>query len=161
MEQNQTVQQDLAFWKDRYEKARNAYAPELEEMERRERLYLGEKEIRTPSGTTAAKSATNVRNIVFELVESQISSIIPQPKVTAVNPQNQQNARKIEDKLRNELDRLPMEVLNDQQERTTPIQGGSMILVEWDSTGGGHCTAGEISLRAAASPSGDSAAGGI
>ena len=147
MEQNQTVQQDLAFWKDRYEKARNAYAPELEEMERRERLYLGEKEIRTPSGTTAAKSATNVRNIVFELVESQISSIIPQPKVTAVNPQNQQNARKIEDKLRNELDRLPMEVLNDQQERTTPIQGGSMILVEWDSTGGGHCTAGEISLR--------------
>lgn len=137
----------LALWKERYDRARAAYEPELKDMQRREQLYLGAREIRTPTGTAAAKDATNVRNIVFELVESQISSVIPQPKVTAIHRHNQQNARSIEDKLRGELDRLPMEVLNDLQERTTLIQGSSMLLVEWDSSMGGHNTAGELTVR--------------
>lgn len=146
-EKQQEEAEMLALWKERYERARAAYESELEEMQRREQLYLGGREIQTPRGTAAAKDATNVRNIIFELVESQISSVIPQPKVTAVHQHNQQSARSIEDKLRGELDRLPMEVLNDQQERTTPIQGSSMLLVEWDSSLGGHNTAGELTVR--------------
>ena len=39
----------------------------------------------------------------------------------------------IEAMLKNELDRLPMEELNDMQERTVPIQGGGLFLVEWDN----------------------------
>ena len=143
MKQEMDLSGRLACWQDKYERARSAYSAEREAMDRREKLYLGDKEIRTPTGSIAQKDATNVRNLAFELVESQISSIIPQPKVTAVSPQNQDNARSVEDKLRNELDRLPFEVLNDQQERTTFIQGGSIMLVEWDGSQTGHRAVGE------------------
>ena len=138
---------NLTFWQQKYERARSAYSSERQAMDRRENLYLGDKGIRSPNGSLAPKDATNVRNLAFELVESQISSIIPQPKVTAVSPQNQENARSIEDKLRNELDRIPFEVLNDQQERTTFIQGGSIMLVEWDSSRKSHTSVGELSIR--------------
>ena len=147
MKQEMDLSGRLACWQDKYERARSAYSAEREAMDRREKLYLGDKEIRTPTGSIAQKDATNVRNLAFELVESQISSIIPQPKVTAVSPQNQDNARSVEDKLRNELDRLPFEVLNDQQERTTFIQGGSIMLVEWDGSQTGHRAVGELSVR--------------
>lgn len=141
------LSEQLSRWQDKYERARSACTAQWEAMDRRESLYLGDKAIRSPKGILAAKDATNVRNLVFELVESQISSVIPQPKVTAVNPQNQDNARSIEDKLRNELDRIPFEVLNDQQERTTFIQGGSIFLVEWDSSKKSHTSVGELSVR--------------
>ena len=45
------------------------------------------------------------------------------PKVTPRNPDDEGRAMLIEDFLRNELDRLPFERLNDMQERTAPIQG--------------------------------------
>ena len=48
--------------------------------------------------------------------------------------------------LRNELDRLPMEVMNDQAERTVPIQGGALWLLEWDNTAQTHDTVGEIAV---------------
>lgn len=146
-QKNLDLSNQLAYWQEKYERARSAYSLEHEAMDRRENLYLGDKGIRSPNGALAPKDASNVRNLAFELVESQISSVIPQPKVTAVSPQNQNNARSIEDKLRNELDRLPFEVLNDQQERTTFIQGGSIMLVEWDSSRKSHASVGELSVR--------------
>lgn len=147
LKQETDVSGRLAYWQDKYERARCACSAEREDMDRRERLYLGDKAIRSPKGLLAAKDATNVRNLAFELVESQISSVIPQPRVTAVSPRNQDNARSIEDKLRNELDRIPFEVLNDQQERTTFIQGGSMMLVEWDGSRRSHTSVGELSVK--------------
>ena len=42
----------------------------------------------------------------------------------------------IEHFLRNELDRLPFETMNDMAERTVPIQGGVGFLVEWDNKNG-------------------------
>ena len=75
------------------------------------------------------RTTPHVRNIVAENIESQVSTDIPQPKVTARRKQDEGLARLIEDMLRNELDRLPMEYLNDMQERTVPIQGGSFFHV--------------------------------
>ena len=69
-----------------------------------------------------------MRNVVFENIESQVSSSIPSPKVTPRRQEDEALASKIEHFLRNELDRLPFETMNDQAERTVPIQGGARVL---------------------------------
>ncbi len=83
-----------------------------------------------------------MRNIVFENIESQISTAIPQPKVTAWFKEDEPLAQVIENWLRNELDRQNFEEKNDLAERTVPIQGGSLFLQEWDNTLRTHKTIG-------------------
>ena len=90
--------------------------------------------------------AAHVRNICAELIEAQTDSNIPQPKVTARRKQDEMKAKLIEDMLRNELDRMPFEQLNDIMERTVPIQGGAAFLVEWDNTQRTHFTIGELAV---------------
>lgn len=136
----------LALWQERYSRNRTAYERELAKMDHREALYRGTKEIKGAPGASRVKPAAHVRNVVAELIESQVSSSIPQPKVTALRPEDEEKARLVEDMLRNELDRMPMEYNNDQEERTVPIQGGALSLVEWDSTQHTHQTAGELSV---------------
>ena len=87
-----------------------------------------------------------VRNIIRENIESEVSSTIPQPKVMARRQSDEWRAKILEDMLRNELDRLPMETLNDLMERTVPIQGGGYWLVEWDNSKRTHSTVGDVSV---------------
>lgn len=140
----------LSFWQKCLEKNKNAYADKFSEMDNREKLYKGTKEIVGISGKTGeggkVKSATHVRNVVAELIESQVSSNIPQPKVTALRPQDEPKAHLIEDMLRNELDRLKFEIMNDMQERTCPMQGGSLFLVEWDNSKRSYDSIGELTV---------------
>ena len=138
----------LQLWQERLEKSRSAYQDELAEMDRRESLYRGDRKIEANanSGRTPVKKASYVRNIVAELIEAQVDSNIPQPKVTPRNPDDEGRAKLIEDFLRNELDRLPFERINDMQERTAPIQGGSWFLCEWDNFGHTHTTVGELAV---------------
>jgi hypothetical protein len=49
--------------------------------------------------------------------------------------------------LRNEIDRLPTEKLNDQAERATKKQGACGLLVEWDSTIRTHTTVGDVTMQ--------------
>lgn len=117
----------------------------LDKIENRERLYFGDKDIRGKNGS-AAKKATNVRNIVYELIESQVDSSIPQPRVTALHPEDKELARQAEELLRNEARRLGFLAMNDQSERTVPVQGGDVYHIEWDPTAGYHCTLGDITV---------------
>lgn len=128
----------LTTWQEKFRLARDAYAAEQERMKRREALLNGSHEILTPSGERAKKQATHVRNVCFEIVETQVDSNIPQPKVTAVRQEDEEKAKLIEDLLRNLLDRLPMERINDAAERICPTQGGYGLLVDWDSTAAGR-----------------------
>lgn len=139
--------QKLAKWQDRFTEAKNEYQLELEEMNRRDRYYQGSKDIYSPDGAKAVKKASNIRNVIFEMIESQVESAFPTPKVTPYRKSDEELAKKIEDMLRNEMDRLPSERLNDTDERTTPIQGGDFFLVEWDSAAHTHTTLGELSLQ--------------
>ena len=136
----------LERWRGRYQRNKTAYEDERARMDRREALYQGTRSIRAPSGNRAGKQAAHVRNIVAELIESQVSSVIPQPKVTALRPEDEGLAKCIEDMLRNQLDRLATEYTNDQEERTVPIQGGALELVEWDNTQRTHSTLGELKV---------------
>lgn len=137
----------LDLWQRRFDEAKEDASGEIAKMQRRKQLYGGDKHIATPTGADAAKQASSVRNIVFELIESQVDSNIPTPKVTARDAQNEALAQEIEDMLRSEIDRLPFERLNDEDERTTPMQGGDYFLIEWDASERTHTTVGELTVR--------------
>ena len=136
----------LSLWQQRLDRNESAYEARLADMDRRERAYKGTRELIARVAGDRKKKAAHVRNLTAEIIEAQVNSSIPQPKVTAVRQKDERLAKLIEDMLRNELNRLPFEVLNDQQERTVPIQGGGMFLVEWDNTQRSHTTVGELSV---------------
>ncbi len=133
-------------YKNKYENARNAYSKKLEKMEEYEDLINGTKKITGAPGKKA-KDATYVRNIVYELIEAQVDNAIPYPKVTALKERLTNNAVKLENKLRNDLDKFDFEVMNDLQERITPGQGGSIVWIEWDNFKRTHNTVGDLDIR--------------
>ena len=111
----------LDDWQKRLDEARRVYEPELVDIARWEELYLGSRQIERGANarTGLVKDASNIRNITFELIESQVDSELPLPKVSPMREAHEGNARAIESALRADLDRLPFEYLNDEQERTT------------------------------------------
>jgi len=146
---------NLRLWQERLAECVTAYSAVEAAMDNREALYRGKREIaplteydyEAISATGATyNQATHVRNIIAENIESEVDSTIPQPKVRARRKKDEPLAKLVEDMLRNELDRLPFEMMNDQQERTVPIQGGGLFLVEWDNTRRTHTTVGEVAV---------------
>ena len=138
----------LALWQERLGKNDSQYESERAQMDVRQALYQGSRRIMPLVGTARAENSDtpHVRNICSEMIESQVNSSLPAPKVTAVRPEDEPLAKIIEDMLRNEMDRLPFEQLNDMMERTVPIQGGAAYLVEWDNTERTHNTVGELTV---------------
>lgn len=136
--------ENLEKWQGRLASARSAYSAELDKMRKREKMYYGSHEI-----INGKQQATNVRNAVYELIESQVDTSVPQPKVTAIHKEDTELAKRIENALRNEMRRMSMTQLNDSAERTVPVQGGDFYHVEWNPAAGYHCTLGdvEVSLR--------------
>ena len=135
-------------WQGRYKKARGKYEDELLEMDEREKLYKGSERIKQIACRDTKSVTKHVRNIVNEIIEAQVNSSIPQPKVTAKREEDEELAKVIEAMLRNELDRLPFEVMNDELCRTVPIQGGAGFLVEWDENQRTHTSSGEVVVTA-------------
>jgi len=138
--------QKLSLWQRRLSEDSLAFAAETAKMDTRERLYRGDDRVKPMTAGDRALRAPHVRNICAEMIESLVSSAIPMPKVTARRRKDERLAKIIEDMLRNELDRLPFETINDMMERTVPIQGGAAFLVEWDNRQRTHDTVGELSV---------------
>lgn len=141
----------LRKWQERLKVGDIAYAPEVEKMNAREAVYCGSDVLEplVPGDTQAdgsPKRTSHVRNITFENIESQISSEILQPKVTPRRKGDERLANVIEHFIRNELDRLPFETINDMAERTVPIQGGVGYLCDWDNRKRSFDHIGEFSL---------------
>jgi hypothetical protein len=127
----------LHEWQERLERDSAAFHPTYKNIDLWERYYRGEYELepvtdndRQPDGVK--RRARHIRRIIAENIEATIDSAIPQPKVQARRPEDEGLARLIEDMIRNEIDRLPMEELNDAMERYVPVNGGAAWLVEWD-----------------------------
>lgn len=147
---NSEQNKKLLSWREKYENAKTKYADELSAMNDWERYYEGDRHVKGNPNSgygDAPKQSLNVRNIDYELVESQVDSSIPMPKVTPVHPEDKGKAKKIEDYLKSQIKTQRLAVINDQQERTTPIQGGSFTLVDWDNTKGYHCCVGDLSVK--------------
>ena len=145
------VNNTLRLWQDRLTESDAKWSAEVEKMNEREAIYNGDRTMQplVPGDTHrdgTRKKTSHVRNITFENIESQVSSSIPQPKVTPRRKKDEHLADVIEHFLRNELDRLPFEAINDLAERTVPIQGGAGFLVEWDNTKRTSTTVGEVNV---------------
>ena len=121
----------LEFFKELYERAKNAFSETAEEFERHLEQYRGSKAI---DGST--EEALTVRNVTYEIIESQVSSEIPMPKVdpAAYSDARGRNAHTVEMLCASVRDKLPFEEMNDIDERNTYIFGGGVWLVEWDNS---------------------------
>lgn len=140
----------VSMWQARLEKNLAAYAQEQEKMQQREAQYAGCREL-TPltekDKNGKKKETSHVWNITAENIESEIDSSIPMPKVTPLRREDESLARMIENMLRNELDRIQTEEINDASERITYKQGGCLYLPEWDTSRRTHTTVGENTLK--------------
>lgn len=139
---------ELIKWQERLEVARKSYESELDLMKENEKLYSGSREVKgNPNKPQpATKVSSQVRNITYELIESQVDSSIPMPKVTPIHAEDLKLARSIEHWLSNFVREHKFYILNDSQERNTPVLGGDFMMVEWDSTKGYHCTLGDVEV---------------
>lgn len=121
------------MWQERTERSNTAYESLRQTMDEREEIYRGRTDIKDIIDDDVVKETSCPWNIVYELVEAQVDSNIPQAKVNPLRKEDEKLARMIEDLIINKLDELPSELINDQTERTVPKQGGSLIHVEWDN----------------------------
>lgn len=121
----------LAFFKELYDGAKLAYQDTLDALDRHMRQYRGSDEI-----DNSSVRATTVRNITYEMIESQVSSDIPGPKVDPAyySERKDRCAKSIERLLYSIRDRLPFEEMNDIDERYTYVYGGSVWYAEWDNS---------------------------
>ena len=133
----------LAFFQDLYNEARSHSDKLYEKLNQNIEQYKGSKKI---DGSEV--DAKQVRNITYELVESQVTSYLPTPAVSPkmYNDRNERNAKSIETLLRNKRNELPFEKLNDIDERFNPIYGGSIWLIEWDNSITTHNTVGDVKI---------------
>ena len=136
-------------WRGKLETARIAYSKILTEVMKNQAVYEGTREVNgNPNSNIGAKDlAINVRNIAYELIESQVDSSIPMPKVTAIHEGDEELARSIEKALVNKVKLLKLSIINDQMERIVPVQGGDFFLVEWDNNLGFHSNYGDVNVK--------------
>lgn len=137
----------LKEWQDKFANARSKI--DTEAFDKRERLYLGtydvEKNQNNPNQPT--KKANNVINIHYEFTETMIDTTIPQPSVISRRYGFEDQAKMLEDSIKNDLLHIGIDKINDKNERTTQIQGYSLVLVEWNPESDSHIFKGDISLR--------------
>ena len=106
--------------------------------------YLGSDEI-----DGSSERASVVRNITYEVIESEINADIPVPKVdtSCYSSKRDQNARAVERLASALRSRLPFEELNDRDERYTYIYGGSIFYIEWDNNQSDSAGEGGVSVH--------------
>lgn len=139
---------ERAKWQRRLDDAKSQYSGEIEKMNLNEAYYNGTREVQgnPNSNKRSNKVASNVWNITYELIESQVDPSIPYPKVTAIHAEDMEKAKMIEKALINEVRNLKLASMNDLQERTTPVMGADYMHVEWDNEKGYHSTVGGVSV---------------
>ena len=139
---------ELAKWQERLDRNMSAYSAELLKMDEREAQYNGDRTLRPTTSNDELKdgrkrTTAHVWNITAENIDAIVDSTIPMPKVIPLWEKDEALARKIENMLRNEIERLKIEGINDRAERTAKKQGGVGLLVEWDASKRTHTTVGE------------------
>ena len=140
--------ENLKTWKKRLEEARESYGSDKNRMKTYQGYYDGDRSVSQDpnSSYSPSKKASNVRNIVYELIESQVDSSIPMPKVRAIHPEDEELAKKLEHYLENKIKTAKLPLLNDMMERNVPVQGGDFFHVQWDANAGLHSQIGDIKV---------------
>ena len=134
----------LSFFQGLYTDAKSKLEESLSNLEKHWDQYKGGNAIDGEN----AQPAKVVRNITYELIESQITGYIPTAKVEPRmgSDKNTKNANAIEKLGKMTMDRVGIEAMNDIDERYTYIYGGSIWLAEWDESIKSHNTIGDVKL---------------
>ena len=142
--ENNNEAQRLEFFKELYQCAENAYGDLTEGYDRALAQYKGSRAI-----DGSDESALTVRNITYEIVESQVSSEIPSPKADAASfsERRGRNAGSIERLCRSVRKKLPFDEMNDLDERYTYIYGGSVWYLDWDNSSEYMGEVGGVNIR--------------
>ena len=129
--ENSNQRSRLEHFRALYENALNYYQNELEMYDLYMNQYKGDLSI-----DGSDERAATVRNITYEIIETQVGSDIPAPKVDpyCYSERRERNAKSIERLLYAVRDRLPYELMNDIDERYTYIYGSSIWYAEWDNS---------------------------
>ena len=125
-----TGKDKLRFFDNLYEQAREYRLDLAEELEHYRFQYKN-----GYSGKYGGAPYKIVRNITYELVESQINTDIPVPSVDPApggDKKRQKNAQTVKTLLSSLIKEQPFSRINDMDERYTYIYGGSVWVVEWD-----------------------------
>lgn len=138
---------EVMKWRARYEQARQAYGEQLDQFRLEEEEYDGSGTILPKPGGMKAQSAPLSRNAVYELIETEVEPTVPKPKVQALHEGEEDSARLIEALLQRMAAQLPMEAVNDSNERETYLHGGSFVQIDWDMLGGLHRALGSVSVQ--------------
>ncbi|MBE6689835.1 MAG: hypothetical protein E7590_00955 [Ruminococcaceae bacterium] len=130
----------LAFFQELLNRSNAARDDAFNDIEKWRKQYTGDPAI------DGGEKAKVVRNITYELIESQISTHIPAPRVDAkvYSERNDRGAKSIERLCATIRNDLPFERLNDQDERNTFVDGASVYLVEWDESIRTHSECGGV-----------------
>ena len=133
----------LAFFKELYQEAESVMSENYEALDKWFEQYKGTNEIDGSQVT-----ADIVRNITYELIETQVTGYLPTPAVEPrrYSEKHLRNAKSIERLLCMTRNRLPFEEMNDIDERYTYIYGGSVWLIEWDESITTHNTVGDVKI---------------
>jgi len=138
----------LQKWQDLYNDAVSKRAEIDEKIKRRYELYYGTDKVKNrQTGSFAKKKAYTYKNMIFELIETQVNNSIPYPKVTPRNKKDLNLAQMAEGYLKNETDRLDFETINDEAERESLIQGNVVYMVGWDNAERTPITEGELYVK--------------
>lgn len=139
--------QKLIKWQKRLEAAKGGQ--DLALMDKREYLYLGDRRVdkNVNATTSPSKQANNVYNIIYEFVETGVSSQIPMPQVKSKREGFEVQANMIADSIANDLKESSIDEINDKNERITPVHGFSVIEVCWNPDIKHHLYRGEIELK--------------
>lgn len=133
----------LSFFKDLYRDARGKLEESFSKLDQHYEQYKG-----SPRIDGSDFDAKVVRNITYELIESQITGYIPNASVAPqmISEKNIRNAKSAERLMANVADKCLFGKLNDLDERYTYIYGGSIFLIEWDNSVRTHSTVGDIKI---------------
>ena len=133
----------LSFFKDLYRDARGKLEESFANLDQHYEQYKG-----SPKIDGSDVEAKVVRNITYELIESQVTGYIPNASVAPqmISEKNIRNAKSIERLMANVAEKAEFSKLNDLDERYTYVYGGSIFLVEWDNSIRTHSTIGDIKV---------------
>ena len=110
-------------------------------------IYKGVLDSFVNTNASKPKKIKTLRNMAFELIETQINNSIPQPKITARDVEYSQLALKAEGYIQMEMDRIQSEQINDEAERGTYKHGTEVYEVFWDETKMTPVSSGEIGVK--------------
>lgn len=136
----------LQEWKKKLARSQTEF--DISVMDEREYIYLGSHGVdgNINSNQRPSKAANTVYNIVFEFIETQVNTNIPQPSVKSIREGFENQAHMIEDSVTDKLKQMDTEEVTDMNERITPVQGYSFMELCWNNDQQHHLYSGDMEL---------------